>query len=164
MPTRTLYIDAYNVLRKQPRLSRLLRSHSDAARRGLVAQVTGSHPGVDVIVVFDGRGEPIDAGRRVRVVFTGGDSADAWIRRQIEKAANVKHTLVVSSDLEVARHARAMGAAVQSSEDFLARVSRGTQAESGVDRNRRLSEGEVREWMGLFSTKRENPGNDNAAE
>jgi len=157
MTRRSVYIDAYNVLRKHPRLSRLLRSNAEAARLALVQAVTRTHGrGVDLFIVFDGHGVPIAAGSRVHVVFTRAGSADGWIRGQLERSRHPRQTLVISSDHEVAQHARAMGAAVQPSEQFLDSMNRGVATSEGMDQNRGLTDGEVREWLALFEASPDN--------
>jgi predicted RNA-binding protein with PIN domain len=148
---KVVFIDGYNLLRKQPRWNALLRSHADAARAACVRAVTRSlgHD-TDAVLVFDGHGKPIVSGCRMRVVFAASSSADAWIRRQLESIARPRNAMVVSSDHEVTRHARAMGAGVCRSEDFLRSIERGVGATPGIDRNRGLSEAEVREWLQMF--------------
>ena len=147
-----LYIDAYNVLHKMPRLAKLLKSDADAARRNLVQRITAAYASKgDIVIVFDGHGEQIASGRRIRVMFAESGNADRWIRMRLEKDTRVRNAVVVSSDREVMRHAKAMGAQVQSAEEFIAGINRPHgQDDEGVNRNRGLSDAEVTEWLDLF--------------
>ena len=159
MAQRIVYIDAYNVLHKVPRLSRLLASNADAARRGLVTMLSSRREHATVMhIVFDSCGEPINDVRDVTVVFSMSRSADAWIRMRVEQERNPRAVLVVSSDREVISHAAAMGAAVRTAEEFLGNDLRAlSRAEVPEKETRPLSKGEINEWMALFQRQDPQP-------
>ncbi len=151
---KTYLIDAYNVLHKIPELARILSQQPEYARRTLAERVqdwaAGSKAGV--VLVFDGRGEEMPSGG-LRVVFSGSESADRYIRRALERTVNPRSAVVVSSDLEVAAHARACEAEVMKSETFLERLdTREEEAEEDM-KNRKLTPSEVNYWRRLFESE-----------
>ncbi len=107
---RTVLVDGYNVIRRDPALARLERISLERARDTLLACINGSlqfrHD--EVTVVFDGANS-VEAGvwsartfrrGRVRVVFSPpGESADAVLQRMA--AAAPRDTLVVTDDREI---------------------------------------------------------------
>ncbi len=150
---KTYLIDAYNVLHKLPELGRILSQQPDYARRALVERVENWAAGTKarVVLVFDGRGEDLPS-RAVRVVFSGNESADRHIRRALEKSANPRAVTVVSSDLEVAAHARACEAEAMRSETFLERIHGRAEAVEEDVKNRKLTPSEVEYWKRLFES------------
>lgn len=123
MATKIL-IDGYNFL-WQDRLFRdeAIRGH-DKGREAVMAWLAkrpqlGSF---DVTVVFDAyktdASQPVDyRDRGVTVVFTAhGQSADDWIRMAASELG--PSAIVVSSDVEVMRHAEKKGCGVLSSREF----------------------------------------------
>ncbi len=148
---RNIYIDGYNVMHKVPRYSKLMKSDSDAARRGFVESLRGRIPGgAQAVVVFDGAGEHIASDGRISVRFSLTRSADSWIRKAVESETHPARVLVVSSDHEVQNHARACGAQVQRAEDFLNSREPGKPQEEKPSAGT-LSDREVSEWMKLFA-------------
>jgi len=118
------------------------------------------------IVVFDGASDVGDADpptSRVEVRFSRPpDKADDVIRRLVEERVDrVERLTVVTADLEVARHARAMGADIAISDLFLASAL-GPQApsaaakDSGAEKPATLSRKELEEWAELFRRGSEN--------
>ncbi len=107
---RTVLVDGYNVIRRDPALARLERISLERARDTLLACINGSlqfrHD--EVTVVFDGANSQ-EAGvwgarsfrrGRVRVVFSPpGESADAVLQRMAAGAP--RGTLVVTDDREI---------------------------------------------------------------
>jgi len=160
MEIRKTYIDGYNVLRKISRYARLLKSNADAARRGFVEFVR-SHPQArgSVTIVFDGFGEAISAGKQLTVVFANTRTADTRIRLELEQQNQRSSIRVISSDREVQDHARAFGAQILSSEDFLRESTSGASEKSGTGKQdqHELSQQEIQMWMNLFKTGRSNP-------
>ena len=154
----TVYIDAYNVLHKIPRLASMLKSDGDAARRAFVEHIRTQVPArSSVVCVFDGNGEHIASGTRITCVFSFTRSADAWIRARLENVTRPHHVLVISSDTEVRSHAAAMGAATQRAEDFLAAVEARSTTPTirNSEKNRVLSAPEIEEWLRVFESGRE---------
>jgi predicted RNA-binding protein with PIN domain len=170
MESRLIIVDGYNIILRSPRLKpgagRTLRE----SREKLVSLLSWMMGGNDArfVVVFDGaelpgRDEP--AGR-VQVMYSRPpDKADDVIRRLVEKkVGGDEHITVVTSDIEVARHARAMGADVSIADLFLASAlgGAGAPAEGGSseevegaepEKPTTLSKKEIKEWAELFSRR-----------
>jgi len=107
---RTVLVDGYNVIRRDPALARLERVSLELARDTLLACINSSpqfrHD--EVTVVFDGTNSPdagVSAARtfrrgRVRVLFSPpGETADAVLQRLATGAP--QGTLVVTDDREI---------------------------------------------------------------
>jgi len=153
MQFKKTYIDGYNVLRKLPRLERLMKSNSDAARRGLVEFVRRRMKDKGhVVIVFDGHGDAVGGGAAIRCVFSLTRTADSWIRLHLELERQTRSVLVVSSDNEVRAHALACGASVFSANEFIADIKAPDEDEDREQalKNRQLSESEVRQWLRTF--------------
>jgi predicted RNA-binding protein with PIN domain len=161
---RLIIVDGYNVILRSPRLKpggeRTLRE----SREMLVNLLSWAIGGADAqfLVVFDGaeRGDDERSGR-VAVRFARlPEKADDLIRRIVEEQMpKVERITVVTSDLEVARHARAMGADVAMADLFLASMldpSAPTPTEKPVT----MSKKELQEWAELFSRKRDSEDDD----
>jgi predicted RNA-binding protein with PIN domain len=150
-----VFIDGYNLLHKVQGLGKLLKSHSDAARRGLVDLVCGrAMKGAVTWIVFDGVGEQISAAAGYHVVYSGSRSADEWIRVRLEREIQPRQALVVTSDAEVARHAKSLGARVEDADAYLGRESSGiAQSTSAEKPGDVLSDSERRLWLKLFENR-----------
>ena len=118
------------------------------------------------VVVFDGtqEGGPDVPSGRVQVIFSRPpEKADDVIRRWVEKySGGDEDVSVVTSDIEVARHARANGAEVSLADTFLAsamgdigrEASEGQPAtEEADDKPVSLSKKELAEWAEIFIRK-----------
>jgi predicted RNA-binding protein with PIN domain len=117
---RTVLVDGYNVIRRDPVLARLEHTSLELARDTLLACINSSpqfrHD--EVTVVFDGAGSR-EAGvtgsrtfrrGRVRVMFSPpGETADAVLQRLA--AGTPAGTLVVTDDREIRDSVRRAGAA-----------------------------------------------------
>jgi predicted RNA-binding protein with PIN domain len=90
-------VDARNVLRSRwPNIP-----EAELVRR---TAAWAQAEGVDAVVVFDGSAPEVDAG--VRVVATGGESADDWIAREAARlAAEGTPYRLVTSDRELRERA-----------------------------------------------------------
>ena len=142
MTTKKVYVDGYNVLRKVPRFAKLLKSNSDAARRGFVESLKRKvKQGVFLNVVFDGAGEHIPPQGPISVTFTYTRTADSWIRMALERESQPAAVLVVSSDHEVMNHARAHGAFVMGALEFAGKLH-GTPWHGGAFVGKELDEGD----------------------
>jgi predicted RNA-binding protein with PIN domain len=166
MSQRLVVVDGYNVVHRSPQLKpgpdRSLRESRDKLVN-LLSWMMGGEP-ARFLVVFDGT-EP--GGRdertgRVEVRFSHlPEKADDLIRRIVEaETGKGGRVTVVTADLEVARHARAMGADVSLSDLFLASAlgaAAGADA-AGVavepEKPATLSKSEVEEWARLFREQR----------
>jgi len=157
---RLIVIDGYNLILRAPELKpgpdRTLRD-SRAKLINLLAWAVGAAD-TRFLVVFDGTdgGGRDERSGRVQVRFSRPpDTADDLIRRIVEdQIERVDRLTVVTSDLEIARHARAMGADISLSDLFLAsalgpaRTAAGEGGES--EKPTTLSRRELEEWAELF--------------
>jgi predicted RNA-binding protein with PIN domain len=160
MPDRLIVIDGYNLVHRTPQLKpgvdgRTLRDSRDKLVNLLSWMMGGE--GAQFLVVFDGAEE---AGRdersgKVQVRWSRPpEKADDLIRRIVEdQAGRVDRLTVVTADLEVARHARAMGADIAMSDLFLASaLGGGARAES--EKPATLSRKELEDWAELFRNRK----------
>jgi predicted RNA-binding protein with PIN domain len=185
MEPRLVILDGYNLILRTPRLrpgpQRTLRE----AREKLVNLLSWMMGANDTrfIVVFDGAEQGAHAehgsGRdqlegRVQVMYSRPpDKADDVIRRLVEKNVDRDEKVtVVTADIEVARHARAMGADVSLADLFMASAlgdigREGADAVAGeeADKPVSLSKKELEEWAEIFTRRRQPaPGADPEAE
>jgi len=164
MQPKLIIVDGYNVILRSDRLKpgpgRTLRE-SRAKLINLLAWMMGGND-VRFLVVFDGSagaGQPAtDEGiPRVQVVYARPpEIADHVIRRTVEKRIGGDETItVVTSDLEVARHARAMGADISFADLFLASAfpSAKEGAEGEPEKPASISKQELAEWVELFKRR-----------
>lgn len=158
METRLVIVDGYNVILRSARLrpgeGRTLREARDKLVN-LLAWMMGGND-ARFVVVFDGaelpgRDEPSG---RVQVVYSRPpEKADDVIRRMVEKkVGGDEHITVVTADIEVARHARAMGADVSLADLFLASALGGGAPEEG-EKPTTLSKKELQEWAEIFTRR-----------
>jgi predicted RNA-binding protein with PIN domain len=155
MPQRLIIVDGYNLIHRSP----VLRPGADRTLRearekllNLLAWAVGSGE-AGFLVVFDGAEMSGAEGRhgRVEVRYSRPPrKADDVIRELVEeRMKQVERVTVVTADLEVARHARAMGADVSLSDLFLASVLGPGPAAAG-EKPVSLSRKEVEEWAEIF--------------
>ena len=163
MDARLIIVDGYNVILRSPRLrpdeTRTLRDSRDKLVNLLAWMMGGNN--VRFLVVFDGiempGGRDVTSGR-VQVTYSRPPAkADDVIRDCVEKwIGGDEHITVVTSDIEVARHARAMGADISLGDLFLASafndvpVKGGPDAAAESDKPVTLSKKELQEWAELF--------------
>ncbi len=173
MPERLIIVDGYNLIHRaallRPGPDRTLREARDKLVN-LLSWAVGRGE-AHFLVVFDGaEGMAEDESQgRVEVRFSRPPrKADDVIRELVEeRVGHGPRVTVVTADLEVARHARAMGADVSLTDLFLASVLgpvSGEQPEKPVT----LSKKEIEEWAEIFRRRRadESPpaGGDEPAE
>jgi predicted RNA-binding protein with PIN domain len=168
MQPRLVIVDGYNLILRSPRLqpgpNRTLRESRDKLVN-LLSWMMGAND-VRYLVVFDGAeaGGRDEASGRVQVTYSRPpDKADDVIRHLVEKKVGGDEAItVVTSDLEVARHARAMGADISLGDLFLAAAvgdaGRAAAApDGGADASEKpvsLSKKEIEEWAELFRQRR----------
>jgi len=158
---RLTVVDGYNLILRSPSLKpgpdRTLRE----AREKLINLLSWAVGTGDVrfIVIFDGseqrgddEGEP-----RVEVRFSRPpQKADDLIRTLVEdQVTRVERLTVVTSDLEVARHARAMGAEIALADLFLSSIlgpAAGTN--ETPEKPASISKKELEEWAALFRARK----------
>ena len=157
MSDRLIILDGYNLILRTPALKpgegRTLRESRDKLIN-LLSWGFGSSGNARMLVVFDGVAMSGDEerGGRVEVRFSRPpQKADDLIRELVE--AEMRHTerlTVVTSDLEVARHARAMGADIALADLFLASVLDPASANQTPEKPAAISKRELEEWAALF--------------
>ena len=167
--TRLILVDGYNLILRssslKPGPDRTLREARDKLVN-LLSWAVGKGD-ARFIVVFDGsdqRGED-EGGGRVEVRYSRPpQKADDLIRTLVEdRVERVEHLTVVTSDLEVARHARAMGAEIALADLFLSSVMgpAGGAAEA-PEKPASISKKELEEWAALFRGRK--PGDASEAD
>lgn len=170
MSRRIIIVDGYNLILRTPKLQpgdgRTLRD----SREKLVNLLSWAMGGdqVKFIVVFDGAREAgqTETDTRVEVVFSRPPhSADDVIRDLVEKYTDDDLPVtVVTADLEIARHARAMGADIALSDLFLASTlgpgsgSGGEEAAGVPEKPSTISKKELEEWVKLFNRRADEGG------
>jgi predicted RNA-binding protein with PIN domain len=160
---RLVIVDGYNLVLRSPALrpgpDRTLRQ----SREKLVNLLSWAVGAGDArfLVVFDGAegGAAESGGGRVEVRYSRPpEKADDVIRRVVEDSVSPgRRVTVVTSDLEVARHARAMGADVSLADLFMGSVvaSPGGPIEGGPsEKPAGLSKRELEEWAALFRERK----------
>jgi uncharacterized protein len=108
-----------------------------------------------VEVYFDGAPAPHAGTRKLGSVTAHfvhlGSSADEAIRRRLQKMGkNAKNWTVVTSDRQVQAEARSAQADIVSSETFSALLKEARSTAPKTSQDRKLSPGEVEEWLNLF--------------
>lgn len=158
---RLVIVDGYNLVLRSPTLrpgkDRTLRESRDKLVN-LLSWAVGAGD-ARFLVVFDGAegGSGPEGGGRVEVRYSRPpDKADDLIRRIVEErvAPGVRVT-VVTSDLEVARHARAMGADVSLADLFMSSMlaATGGPGEASPEKPTSLSRKELEEWAAMFRNR-----------
>jgi predicted RNA-binding protein with PIN domain len=164
---RLIVVDGYNLILRTPQLkpdgSRTLRQ----AREKLINLLSWGIGAGDArfVVVFDGADSgQVGAGnagaegtQRVEVRFSRPpQKADDLIREIVEAEIDrVERLTVVTSDLEVARHARAMGADIALADLFLASALDPAAAHQVPEKPTTISKRELEEWAALFKRGRD---------
>lgn len=167
MEERLIIVDAYNVIHRSPRLRPGPRRTLREARDKLINLLSWMMGADDArfIVVFDGAeegGQDQPTGRIQIVWSRPPEKADDVIRRIVEKRVGGDEQItVVTSDIEVARHARREGADVSLSDLFLASALGDTGREAGpeveeeaADKPVSLSKKELKEWAEIFTRRK----------
>ena len=114
--TRYLIVDGHSIIFAWPELRRLHARRSSLAREALLKQLRNYQDwtGVAVVIVFDGKGQQIDASSEpgdVQIFYLrSGQSADAIIERLASKYAKRFELMVATSDSMEAETVQACGA------------------------------------------------------
>jgi len=165
MEARLVIVDGYNLILRSSRLKpgegRTLRESRDKLVN-LLAWMMGGND-TRFVVVFDGAefSDRDESSGRVQVMYSRPpEKADDVIRRLVEKrVGGDEHITVVTADIEVARHARAMGADVSLADLFLASAlggggEAGEAGEAGdAEKPTSLSKQELKEWAEIFTRR-----------
>ena len=167
MSDRLIILDGYNLILRAPQLrpgpDRTLRESRDKLVNLLAWMMGGEH--VRYVVVFDGAegGGRDEKSGNIEVTFSRPPKkADDVIRAMVEdQMGRVDRITVVTADLEVARHARAMGADISLSDLFLASAlgaGRAASGETGTpeddEKPATLTRAELEEWAKMFRAPR----------
>jgi predicted RNA-binding protein with PIN domain len=118
MPERVCYliVDGHSIIFAWPELRKLHARRSSLAREALIKQLRDYQDwtGVQVVVVFDGKGRKLSATsepRDVQIFYSRtGQSADAIIERLASKYAKRFKLIVATSDSMEAETVQACGA------------------------------------------------------
>ncbi|HTO89720.1 MAG TPA: NYN domain-containing protein [Candidatus Sulfotelmatobacter sp.] len=155
MSERLVIVDGYNLILRTPQLKpgdgRTLAEAREKLEN-LLSWAMG--PEVKFLIVYDGR-EGLSKGPRLGRVETRFSkppaTADDLIRTLVEeRVEKSEHLTVVTSDLEVARHARAMGADIALSDLFLASALGAPGSAETPEKPATLTRKELEEWVELF--------------
>jgi len=155
MVRRVIIVDGYNLIHRAPLLRPGPERSLRESREKLVNLLSWAVGGGEArfLVVFDGAEgmEAEESGGRVEVRYSRPPlKADDVIRELVEELlGHGMRVTVVTADLEIARHARAMGADVSLTDLFLASVlgpAMGEEPEKPVS----LSKKEIEEWAEIF--------------
>ncbi|HEY2953877.1 MAG TPA: NYN domain-containing protein [Candidatus Eisenbacteria bacterium] len=154
MADRLVVVDGYNLILRTPAFrpgkGRTLRQARDKLLNLLAWAVD---PEVRFLVVFDGAEAPAGSSPEGRVAVRYSkppEKADDVIRALVvESTDRLERITVVTSDLEVARHARALGAEVAFADLFLASLL-GPAAAGDPEKPTSLSKKEIEEWAEIF--------------
>jgi predicted RNA-binding protein with PIN domain len=157
---RLIIVDGYNLILRSPHLKpgpdRTLREAREKLLN-LLSWTVGAGE-ARFIVVFDGdqgASEPRRGGGRVEVRWSKPPAkADDVIRALVEERCEGHDRLtVVTSDLEVARHARAMGADVALADLFVTSLLGPARAGESPEKPAGLSKRELEEWAEMFRNR-----------
>ncbi len=156
-----IVVDGYNLIHRTPELRPAVGRSLEEARTKLLNLLSWAIGAGEAqfLVVFDGaEGGREDGGSaRVKVRFSRPpQKADDLIRAIVEdQIERVERLTVVTADLEVARHARAMGADIALSDLFIASVlGSGRKGEKGEEKPANLSRKELEQWAAIFRAPR----------
>jgi len=152
---RTILLDGYNVILRSPAFRPDERRDLATARDKLVNLLSwalGSPGEIDFVIVFDGadvapalrRTQASKGAARVSVRFSAPpQKADDVIKELVDEWVETREVTVVTSDLEVARHAHAAGASVVLSDLFAASLFK-ENVEVAMNEARRQSQPSMR--------------------
>ena len=166
MESRLIVVDGYNLILRSPSLrpggERTLREFREKLVN-LLSWAVGTGD-ARFIVVFDGdqAGGDEEGSGRVEVRFSRPpQKADDLIRTLVEdRVERVDRLTVVTSDLEVARHARAMGAEIALADLFLSSIlGPSAGAAEAPEKPSTISKKELEEWAALFRGRRPDHAN-----
>jgi len=158
-----IIIDGYNLIHRSPDLRPGPERTLEESREKLINLLSWTVGSGEArfVVVFDGAeggGSDPSGSERVQIRWSRPPAkADDVIRTLVEAETEKGHRVtVVTADIEVARHARAMGATVSISDLFLGSVL-GPQRAADTEKPTSLSKTEIEEWAALFRSRRPDP-------
>lgn len=160
---RLIVIDGYNVIHRSPHLKPGKDRTLQESRAKLINLLSWTVAGeAQFLVIFDGTeaGGRDSRQGRIEVRYSRApQKADDLIRTLVEdQVEKVERLTVVTADLEVARHARAMGADVALSDLFLASLlgpaSQAAGEAATEEKPVTLSKKEIEEWAEIFQQRK----------
>lgn len=162
MEQRLVIVDGYNLILRTPTLrpgaDRTLAASRDKLEN-LLSWAMG--PEARFVVIYDGAEGMGKGGKHGRVetrFSVPPEKADDLIRALVEKeVGGTRLVTVVTADLEVARHARAVGADIALADLFLAAAVVPPGSTETPEKPASLSRKELEEWAELFR-KRQGAG------
>ena len=153
-----ILVDGHNLIGQLPTLS--LHDPDDEAKLILLLRSHRARTGKALTVVFDPGGAfslpQVQRSGGVEVVFAPhGSSADAVIRRRVQRSRNPSAWLVVTSDRSLAEVVGRLGARVQSAEAFAAALSPLQEPEQDTSawKDAPPSPAEVDAWLAMFENR-----------
>jgi predicted RNA-binding protein with PIN domain len=156
-----IVVDGYNLIHRSPELRPGPERTLQEAREKVVNLLSWAVGAGDArfLVVFDGaEGSDADMGGNGRVQVRWSKppaKADDLIRRIVEdEMERVDRLTVVTADLEVARHARAMGADIALSDLFLGSMLGPGREREADEKPGTMSRKELEEWAKVFRAPR----------
>jgi predicted RNA-binding protein with PIN domain len=161
-----IIVDGYNVVHADERLKRELRVDLHSARRELIGRFAAylREKNLQITLVFDGRGGLTDVdveipGKLQVLYSSSGQSADDLILEILEKSANPRQYIVVTSDMtDIGRNARSLGASVVASSEFLDRMRPKKQQGPAAPDSGETED--IEYWMDQFGQKDRKKRND----
>jgi predicted RNA-binding protein with PIN domain len=156
-------VDGYNVIHADDRLKKTVKRDLQAARQQLTNRIARylERKNLQVTLVFDGRGGLTDVDIQIpgklQILFSSsGQTADEVIMEMLYASSNPRKYTVVTSDMaDIGRAARASGAQLLSSREFLDRI----RVKPGEAQTRQEEDTPVEDidyWLKKFE-KRDNP-------
>ncbi len=152
-------IDGYNLIHAIPSLKKTLNHHAESARELLIHAVEqlAVQKNIRCSIIFDGH-SPVSFAKHsahgpVHVIHSAPHSADEKITKMIEESNRRIDIVVITSDQEILRRARAFSCRTHSSKHFanlLSEISGGVEEKSDEP----MSEHQVSEWLRIFGEKR----------
>lgn len=154
---KSILIDGYNLLHQMPEIRSEMDQNPDGARSRFLHRLSAYAQTVhaSLTVVFDGAQSPHAKFPRIKISFSKNETADAVIKRMVDKPHRVQKPLVISSDLEIVNFARQCGAKTLSSQEFVKEITAFKPKKMKYEKKYEapMSSKEVKEWMDLFQRK-----------
>jgi predicted RNA-binding protein with PIN domain len=160
-----IIIDGYNLL-KSVDIGTIRKEKLEIARENLL-QLLNSFQQLsrhEIVVVFDSNSaegsKNVTHFGKIKVVFSGqGMEADDIIKHWIRKKGDKSSLTIVSSDNEIKNTAKDHGVKVLGSKEFWIKHRKAIppgEKSSFLEKEKHLSDREVKEWLKLFQNKAKN--------
>jgi len=146
---KTYLIDGNNLIHKMKSISAQQKKDPQGTRDTLAFKIDNYfiNKKVKVVLFFDGfQNVPIKT-TKTKIIYSEKITADEKIRKYIKKAENHRNIVVVTSDDEIKKFAKACSCSVINSEDFETALGR---QNIGDEEERRIKELNNEEFKKLF--------------